>query len=133
MRHIILFVTFCIFCNQSLITVSSDNILYHHNTERLTTITKMNKVDREPIRSSLRDGLSPSCSGFLHLVLTALNLSILRQKALIMVQELRLIMISMNMVDSIIIIPIYKAVCVFVCEYWCHPVSHKEVSHTTPC
>ena len=57
--------------------MSSDNILYHHNTERLTTITKINKLDRGLIRSSLRDGLSPPCSGFLHLVFTALNLSIL--------------------------------------------------------
>ena len=66
-----------------------------------------NKLDLGSIRSSLRYGLSTLClysltvrkMRDLHLVLPALNLSTLNAGILIMLQKVRLMMFSLNMVD----------------------------------
>ena len=64
-------------------------------------------LDLGSIRSSLRNGLSTLYlyrltirnMGDLHLVLPALNLSTLNSGILIMMQKVRLMMFSLNMVD----------------------------------
>ena len=83
---------------------------------RLSHLTKELQIDRGSIRSSLRYGLSTPYKltiknsarlfhiiffnmGDLHLVLPALNLSTLNTGILIMIQEVRLVMFSLNMVD----------------------------------
>ena len=73
---------------------------------KLETLPSRNtELDLGSIRSSPRDGLTTPCRliirnmGDLHIVLPALNLSNLNAGILMMMQQVRLMMFSLNMVD----------------------------------